>query len=750
MPIGWTFAGESSTFGSAAGVVTLVEGATFCLSNPAGDVVPGLPHGLFFRDTRLLSGWQLFVDGEPPDALSTSPREPFATTFVGRGRPGEGRADSTLLVLRHRYVGDGMREDVVLRNVGAVDVRCRLEVVVEADFADLFEVKESRVVDHGRPRSWADHDGLHIERPRPGDPRGIRVAGDGWTAHANGGLTATVVVPARGEWTGTVQVHPTADGVETPVRYPSDLPVERAEPARRLQEWHHSASVLRCDDEGFTELVARSVEDLGALRIVDPVDPAQVAVAAGAPWFMTVFGRDSLLTAWMALPVDQGLARGTLRTLARHQGTVVDARRDEQPGRILHEIRHGMDSVDALGGGTVYYGSVDATPLFVMLLGELYRWGHRRSDVDALLPAADRALDWVERYGDRDGDGFVEYLRSSEHGLLHQGWKDSFDGISYADGRLAEPPLALAEVQGYTYAAYVARAEIAVDLGDPRTADRCSERAAALKAAFNRDFWLPERGYYAVALDPDKQPVDSLASNMGHCLWTGIVDDDRAASVAAALTGPEMFTGWGVRTLADDHGRLQPDELPQRIGLAARQRDRGRRADALRVRGGGAAGGARPRRCGGGVRRSAARAVLRLRPDRVRAAGPLPDVVLTAGVGCGQPAAAAPVAAAARPRPPAPPGRSRPAAAARARGAAPGQRPARHRAGRTDGGRRRGGRHRTAQRRGDRVHASTSDGATGRSGVRSQDVVARRHQSPDPEGRGTSASLEAISADRHS
>jgi glycogen debranching enzyme len=558
VPIGWTFAGESSTFGSAAGVVTLVEGATFCLSNPAGDVLPGLPHGLFFRDTRLLSGWQLFVDGEPPDPLSTSPREPFATTFVGRGRPGEGRADSTLLVLRHRYVGDGMREDVVLRNVGAADVRCRLELVVEADFADLFEVKEGRVVDHGQHRSWADHDGLHVERSLSGDPRGIRVAGRGWTAHANGGLTATVVVPARGEWAGTVQVHPSAGGIETPVRYPSDQPVERAEPARRLQEWHHSASVLRCDDEGFTELVARSVEDLGALRIVDPVDPGQVAVAAGAPWFMTVFGRDSLLTAWMALPVDQGLARGTLRTLARHQGTVVDARRDEQPGRILHEIRHGMDSVDALGGGSVYYGSVDATPLFVMLLGELHRWGHNRADIEALLPSADRALDWLATYGDRDGDGFVEYLRSSEHGLLHQGWKDSFDGISYADGRLAEPPLALAEVQGYTYAAYVARAEIAADLGDRRTAERCSELAGALKSAFNRDFWLPDRGYYAVALDADKRPVDSLASNMGHCLWTGIVDDDRGASVAAALTGPDMFTGWGVRTLASTMGAYNP------------------------------------------------------------------------------------------------------------------------------------------------------------------------------------------------
>jgi glycogen debranching enzyme len=558
MPVGWTFAGEPSIFGTSEGVVTLVEGATFCISGRAGDIAPGLPHGLFVRDTRLLSGWRLLLDGTPPDFLSTMPAEPFATTFVSRGRPREGRADSTLLVLRHRYVGHGMREDLVLRNVGTTEIECRLRLEVAADFADLFEVKEQRVTPRGAHHVRTLPGEIAFERRLPGDRRGVRVDAPGWTADADGTLTVEVTVPGRGEWVGTVQVYPSYDGVECLAHYPVGQPIDRAEPALRLKNWRHSTSVVTTEDSGFTDLVARSAQDLGALRIVDPSDPSQVAVAAGAPWFMTIFGRDSLLTAWMALPLDQSLAVGTLRTLARSQGAVVEPRRDEQPGRILHEIRHGMDSVGALGGGSVYYGSADATPLFVMLLGELHRWGLAAADVDALLPAADRALGWVEGYGDRDGDGYVEYQRASETGLVNQGWKDSFDGITFADGRIAEPPLALAEVQGYVYAAYVARAEIALSRGDDATADRCAARARELKAAFDRDFWLPDRGYYALALDADKRPVDSLASNLGHCLWTGIVDERRAPSVAAALTGPAMFTGWGLRTLASTMGAYNP------------------------------------------------------------------------------------------------------------------------------------------------------------------------------------------------
>jgi glycogen debranching enzyme len=286
------------------------------------------------------------------------------------------------------------------------------------------------------------------------------------------------------------------------------------------------------------------------LQIEDPEHPDWRVVAAGAPWFMALFGRDSLLTSWATLPIDQQLALGTLKTLARYQGTKVDPLTEEQPGRILHEVRLGRESDLPVGHGRAYYGTADATPLFVSLLGELHRWGLPENELRELLPAADRALDWIEHYGDADGDGFVEYQRATDRGLINQGWKDSFDGVNDSTGRLAEAPIALAEVQAYVYAAYQARASIATALDDTTTATACADKAAAVKAAFNERFWLPAQGWFAMALGRDKRPVDALASNMGHCLWCGIVDEDKADSVVEHLLSPPMWSGYGVRTLA--------------------------------------------------------------------------------------------------------------------------------------------------------------------------------------------------------
>jgi glycogen debranching enzyme len=252
----------------------------------------------------------------------------------------------------------------------------------------------------------------------------------------------------------------------------------------------------------------------------------------------------------MALLVDPDLALGTLQTLARFQGTKVDPRTEEEPGRILHEMRFGEAASLSLSGGSIYYGTADATPLFVMLMGELRRWGLAREAVDQLLPHVDAAMRWITEYGDRDGDGYVEYQRASDRGLQNQGWKDSFDGIRFANGDLPRAPIALCEVQGYVYAAYLARGYFADESGQTETAHHWRGRAAALKEAFNRDFWLEERGWFAMGLDADKKPIDALASNMGHALWTGIVDEDKAAQVAEHLLSPEMFSGWGVRTLA--------------------------------------------------------------------------------------------------------------------------------------------------------------------------------------------------------
>ncbi|KMS67526.1 amylo-alpha-1,6-glucosidase [Streptomyces leeuwenhoekii] len=554
MGAGWTFAGEATQGGGDS--VTLIEGSSFCLSERGGDLAPGTPHGLFHRDTRILSGWQLRLDDEEVDALSVIAEEPYEALFLGRARPRPGHSEATVLVERRRYVGAGMREDLVLRNLGNEAAACVLTLRVEADFADLFEVKEGRVKPRGQYGVDYGDGVLALTRTWRGESRGVRIAAEDAIC-SPGRLTFRAVVPPRGTWRTSVLVTPVIDGVETPTSFPLERPVEQAGPSVRSTEWRETGPRVKVGDESLALTLRRSCQDLGALRIFDPERPDTPVVAAGAPWFMALFGRDSLLTALMALPLDPQLALGTAQTLARYQGVKTDPVTEEEPGKIPHELRFGVEASLALGG-TVYYGTVDATPLFVMLLGELCRWGVDPDAVRELLPHADRALEWVERYGDRDGDGFVEYRRSTDRGLANQGWKDSWDGVNSADGRLAEPPIALAEVQGYVYAAYRARALLAEHTGDPSGAEKWHERARLLKERFNERFWLPERGWYAEALDGGKRPVDALASNMGHCLWTGIVDADKAPAVAELLLSPQMFSGWGVRTLATTMAAYNP------------------------------------------------------------------------------------------------------------------------------------------------------------------------------------------------
>jgi glycogen debranching enzyme len=545
----WASSASATLGGTDREVVTLVEGTAFAISLPSGDMLPGAPHGLFYLDTRFLSELRLRVNGQWPEPLSSTMTDPFSAAFVLRNQPLPGLADSHLVVFRNRYVGLGMREDVSVRNYGLEPAFCALELLVDADFADLFEVKESRVEPVGERAvnvagsrvSWSYRRG-HFARGAHLD-----FAGDPELSTSN--ARYEVLVPAGGEWTTCLQLTPVIDDEELTPRYRCGRPVERATPVARLEEWRRSLPTIRTDNEGFTAVLDRSTEDLAALRLFDAEHPERTVVAAGAPWFMTLFGRDSLLTSWMTLLVNSELALGTLQTLARFQGEDVNPLTEEEPGRILHEMRFGEASELSLGGGRIYYGSVDATPLFVMLLGELWRWRDDPEEIDALLPAADRALRWIDEFGDRDDDGYVEYLRTSDRGLRNQGWKDSHDAIRFADGRLAEPPIALCEVQGYVYAAQVTRARIAAEHGQSDVAQRLDARAAELKRRFNEDFWLDEHDWLAMGLDRDKQPIDALASNMGHCLWTGILDDDKAAIVAARLGAAEMFSGWGVRTL---------------------------------------------------------------------------------------------------------------------------------------------------------------------------------------------------------
>ncbi|WP_433272362.1 amylo-alpha-1,6-glucosidase [Actinosynnema sp. CS-041913] len=553
---GWAFDGEPVALSSDT--VTLVHGTSFCVCGSNGEIDGAAAQGVFFQDTRIVSGWSVRVDGTAVEHITTVTPDPFRMTFVGRGRSRRRDAESTLLVRRERYVGEGMREDVLLRNFGRETAEHLVTVHVEADFADLFEVKEGRVRALGEHRSEVAEDELALGRWLDGRSRGVRVRADG-AEYSPSTLTFHVVIPPKGQWSTCVTVQPVVDGEAAESIFPLGRPIYESVPFQRARHWRRAAPVLRyAGKPALAAVLQRSRQDLGALRIFDPQRPEDIAVAAGAPWFMTLFGRDSILASLMSLPIDPTLALGTVRILAHHQGTKVEPNSEEEPGRILHEMRFGADVSLALGGSNVYYGTADATPLFVVLLGELSRWGIDRDQVATMIPHADRALEWIERYGDRDGDGFVEYQRATGRGLVNQGWKDSWDGINFADGRIARGPIALCEVQGYVYAAYLARACLCDDFDDPAGARRWRDRAARLRELFNQRFWLPDLGRYAVALDGDKQPVDALTSNVGHCLWSGIVDEDNAARVAESLLAPEMFTGWGVRTLASDMGAYNP------------------------------------------------------------------------------------------------------------------------------------------------------------------------------------------------
>ena len=545
--------------------VTLVEGSSFCLSTTVGNIVPGATFGLFVRDLRILSQWILEVDGERLEPLSHMRPEPFHGSFVTMVKPRDGAHESTLVLVRDREVGDGMRETLTLRSFSPEATAVSLELHVGVDFADLFEVKVARTTSqHHHSQSTTDHRSLQFRADRSEQATTVNVVVEDDESPqvtrriAPGRILWNVVVPARGEWSTTLSVETVIHGVRLAPEMHGSSSTESVAQSRARQ-WREAAPDLETPDDELERTLRTSVADLGSLRIFDPDHPARAIPAAGAPWFMALFGRDSLLTSWMTLPLDPSLALGTVHALAESQGRVEDPLTDEQPGRILHERRFGWSSAGVdTSGEHRYYGTADATPLFVMLVGEMLRWGIPTDRLTDVLPAVDRALAWVADYGDADGDGFVEYRRSTDRGLRNQGWKDSFDGVNFAGGRLAEPPIALCEVQAYVYGAYLARAHIAREQGDDATQERYSHLADDLKRRFNETFWLPEWEWYAVALDADKQPVDALASNMGHCLWTGIVDADKAPAVVAHLMSPEMFTGWGVRTLATTMGAYNP------------------------------------------------------------------------------------------------------------------------------------------------------------------------------------------------
>lgn len=546
--------GEGRTFTEEAEPVpgttlTLVQGTSFAICEASGDIGASSVEGVYVADTRICARLVLRVDGRPLEPLTTSLPSPFQATVLGRTR------DRELLVYRTLHVGRGMRVDLRVVNLTRSPRPAEVRLDVGTDLAHLFAVKEGRADGVERP---ARVEAGQLVVDHEGGRRGLVVRTDG-AAVDPGGVTWSVTLPPGGEWTGAVELAALRGGEVLEPRYRLGARAEEAVPSTRQARWEAARPTIDSDVPGLRTAFDRAAADLGALRLYDPAHPDEPVIAAGAPWYMTLFGRDSLLTSWMALLLDPGLALSTLRALARLQGRRHDPASEEEPGRILHEVRLSSEASLSVGDGDVYYGTADATPLFVMLAHELWRWGTPLAVLEPLLPAVDAALGWLAGPGDPDGDGYVEYAPRHDRSLANQGWKDSFDGVSFADGTIAAPPIALAEVQAYAYAAWRAGAALARATGDAATAAERAARADALQAAFARDFWLPDRQAVALALDGDKRPVDAVASNMGHCLWTGLIaDPDQAASIARWLVSPEMFSGYGVRTLATSMGRYNP------------------------------------------------------------------------------------------------------------------------------------------------------------------------------------------------
>jgi glycogen debranching enzyme len=548
--------------------VAILDGSTFVVSDRRGDIDarPDEAQGFFFEDTRHLSRWLLTVNGIVPAVLSTDTLEYYFAQFFLAPPTGTIYENPYVSVIRRRWVGAELVERIEVQNHHAEPWDLTLELGADADFADLFEVKDQLPKKGARYRR-IDGNALVLGYRREGFVRETRISADGAELH-EGGLRFRARLAPKQRWEVEVELRPTAgEGRRraAPTSRPG-APDLRAS----FREWLEAAPRVSAEPAAVVNTYRRSLIDLAALRFRpgEGAEHSAVAVpadaslpAAGLPWFMALFGRDSLLTSYQALPFVPELARTTLQVLAATQGTTVDPFRDEEPGKILHELRLGELTVFGERPQSPYYGASDTTPLFLVLLDEYERWTGDAELVRSLEAPARAALEWIDRFGDRDGDGYVEYERARETGLENQCWKDSWNSILFRDGTVAPSPRATCEIQGYVYDAKARAARLARAFWDDTPlAERLAAEAAELKRRFNQDFWMPSRDYFAVALDRGKRQVDSLTSNPGHLLWSGIVDEEKIEPVVRHLMGPRLFSGWGIRTMAEGEAGYNPIE----------------------------------------------------------------------------------------------------------------------------------------------------------------------------------------------
>ncbi len=542
-------------------LVKILDGNTFVVSDDSGDIAASAndPTGLFSFDTRFLSNWQLTVDGQKLTPLSVDDLQYFESRFFLVPSTGNVYVNATLSVIRQRKVGGGgFRETLRLLNHNDKTMEYTVRIAAGNDFADLFEVKDA-LTKKGKYYTKIDKNKLTLGYERETYHRETVISSSAPVTVDEGGLTFTVRIKPHQEWETDLTVAPMMIGPTGKPLVPTE-PAAEVDLAGDLETWLAGAPWLESDWEPLRTTYMRSLVDLAALRFRPPAAGGHALPAAGLPWFMAMFGRDSILTSLQSLPFVPELARTTLRILAQWQGTRTDDFRDEDPGRILHEMRYGELSAFEERPHSPYYGNADATPLFVVLLDEYERWTGDTRLVRELEYEARAALRWIDEYADLMGNGYISYsTRNLETGLPNQCWKDSDDSISYHNGKLPGFPRATCELQGYAYDAKMRGARLArLVWKDFAYADALETEAAELKARFNRDFWVEKGEYYALALDADGAQVDSLTSNIGHLLWSGIVDAGRAKTVVRHLMGPRLFSGWGVRTLAEGEERYNP------------------------------------------------------------------------------------------------------------------------------------------------------------------------------------------------
>ena len=524
--------------------------------------------GLYFRDTRVISAWAIFANGEQWDLLNGGAVAPQAArifltnrSFATEDGPVAAR---TIGLEIGRQVDGGLHEDIDITNNSQKPVRFNLEVAMRADFADIFEVKGENIVRRGHiVTSWsAKKEILRITYRNKDFCREVVVRtgdGDGApTVYANGRLSFDVVLKPGQAWHRCL-IYDLVDGSKRTRASKQCTYSATSSHSRNIDEWQRTVLKIETSNEEFFRCYSQGVQDMAALRLpLQGTDHLVFVPAAGLPWFVALFGRDTLIVSLQTMIVYPEFAAGTLEVLAQYQATERDDYRDAEPGKILHELRYGELAHFKLIPHTPYYGTADATPLYLIALHAGWKATGDRTLIERHLPNAEACLTWIDKYGDRDGDGFQEYQTRSTAGYENMAWKDSGDAVMYSDGSLVRGPKALCELQGYVYDAWLRMAEIYDELGNKRRANRLRKKAASLFKRFNEVFWDEKSDYYAYALDGDKKKVLSVVSNVGHCLWSGIIAPKRAATVVKRLMQKDMWSGWGIRTLSSDHPSFNP------------------------------------------------------------------------------------------------------------------------------------------------------------------------------------------------